>query len=139
MLLKGSFLVQGLNDLDLMQKLAGRAWTDTWSNEEWHKQCKHLLGNLALLPDRVNESLGNSADMEQMKQAYNGGPVEFLSTNELTVEPWMIEDLLARHKKIVTAIAVRFDLPQTRLARKLPQLCKTATGDDKLTNTTKWQ
>lgn len=131
--------MQGFNDLDHMQKLTGRAWTETWSNEDWHKQCRHLLGNLALLPDRVNESLGNSADMEQMMEAYNEGPVAFLSTSELTVEPWKIEDLLTRHKKIVTAIALRFNLPQARLARKLPQLCETARGDDKLSNTTKWQ
>ena len=121
-----------------MQKLITRAWKDLWPNEELHKDCRHLLGNLALLPDIVNESVGNSALMGQLMPAYNEGTVHFLSTSELTVHDWDIEHLLARHEKIITAIAQRYDLPVSRFAHRLPQLSSTARGE-KVTNTNKWK
>ena len=122
-----------------LQKLNHRGWKDLWPDGDLHKQCRDLLGNLALLPDYVNESLNSVGLMEDMMVKYKAGTVHFLSTNELTHKDWEMEDLLARHAKMISAIALRLDLPTQRLDRHLPKLSMNARGDQKLENFKKWQ
>lgn len=77
--------------------------------------------------------------MQQMMAAYNEGTLHFLSTSNLTVEDWTIERLLTRHKKVVEAIALRFNLPTGSLAQHLPQLSTNDKGEEELEHTEKWQ
>ena len=90
----------------------------------------------ARLCERVFEQCGPHGGHDGKIQA---GTVQFLSTNELTHKDWEVEDLLARHEKMISATALRLDLPTQRLDRHLPKLSANARGDQKLENFKKWQ
>lgn len=97
-----------------------------------------MLGNLTLLPDDVNMSLGNKGLVSDTLAAHKQGPVPFICTSELTEADWEIEAFVARHDRMVKALARRFGLPASRMLEKLPRVCTTpVTGAQKLENTNK--
>jgi len=75
----------------MVQVLTYSDWRQLWPDKDMHLQIRHMLGNLALLPDFVNSSLGNRSLMAETVAAYSEGPVQFISTSELTPEDWDID------------------------------------------------
>lgn len=101
-----------------------------------HQQVRHMLGNLAMLPDSVNASLGNTALMRETIAAHAEGPVQFISTSVLTSDDWEIDRFLARHNKIMFSLATRLALPTSRLEAHLPRKSR---DDDSLQIPRKWE
>lgn len=119
----------------MMQILKGPGWHNLWPDTDMHQGVRHMLGNLALLPDPVNASLSNTALMRETVAAHARGPVQFISTNELTSDDWEIDRFLARHKKIMFSLATRLALPTSRLEAHLP---KKSRDDNSLQIPRKW-
>ena len=121
-----------------VQTLTHAGWKQLWPNDTWHKQIRHMLGNLTLMTAEVNGALGNKALMREALAAYKEGPVHWISTSDLSEDDWVILSCIDRHRKIVTALAMRLGLPIERFINKLPKIGTTpATNEDRLENTAK--
>ena len=123
-----------------MQTLTYAGWKELWPRKDLHLNIRHMLGNLTLLPSKVNIALGNKGLMHEALAAHKQGPVSFKITSDLTEGDWVLESFVARHQMMVRAIALRLGLATGRLGERLPKIgTNPVAGCKRLENTDLWK